>query len=331
MRVVLVSTALYALASTSSAHHSTRAFYDRDATIEIEGTVASVFWRNPHVGLTVLVRNERGEQEEWTLEGGAMNTLQRRGFTGDSVAIGDYVRVAGSPSIRGEKAVFVSHFLLPSGREVVFTDRPVPLRWTGTSDTRASAAADTSHGPVADIFRVWTQGVYQLRAPLELTAAARAVRERWDPTVSDPALRCEPPGMPNAILNPYPIEFVDEGDRIVIKIEEWDSVRQIYLTDAIPADARTPSRLGFSTGRWDGDVLIVDTINVDAPYLDDIGTPISIDATLRERFTVDRARGRLDYEVTITDPPNLVVPAVWQATWIAIPGIDVKPYQCTTR
>ena len=90
------------LSGGASAHHSITAFYDRSVTTEVEGIVTSVFWRNPHVGLTILVENEQGEPEEWELEGGTMNDLVRWGFTEESIQIGDRIIATGAASRRGE-------------------------------------------------------------------------------------------------------------------------------------------------------------------------------------------------------------------------------------
>lgn len=338
MRPTIATLMLVVLPTFVQAHHSTRAFYDRDASAEIEGTIASVFWRNPHVGLSLLVRNQQGQEERWELEGGTINTLRRRGYSEATFAIGDRVRVAGAPSSRGLNALFITNMLLANGQEVVFTDQPRPLLWTTPSEGPASTAQDGSDARVLgeqaapDIFRVWSLGqIYRLEAPLALTNAAIASKRTWDQARDDPSLRCEPPGMPNAILNPYPIEFIDEGDRIRLRIEEWDGVRLIDMSDSIAPEAPAPSRLGYSTGAWDGDTLIVRTSRIDAPYLDDSGTPMSADAQIVERFSLRREDGRLDYEVTVSDPAYLAEPAVWIAHWIWRPAIQIQTFDCTLR
>ena len=337
MRLIAATLSVLIFPATVCAHHSTRAFYDRDATVEIEGLVAAVFWRNPHVELTLIVEDEQRATQEWELEGGAMNTLQRRGFSAESVKLGDRVKVAGAPSRRSGTAIFVTHLLLPNGEEILFTDRPEPLRWTehqepspgssGGSDLAASSRDDGN-----GIFRVWSaDGRYQLRAPLLLTPAARAAQESWDPVTDDPSLRCEAPGMPNAILNPYPIEFIDEGERIRLRIEEWDAVRVIHMSaEESPRDVGL-SRLGYSQGLWQGRTLVVETSRINGPYLDDSGTPQSEDVEIFERFSLSADETRLDYEVTITDHQNLVEPAIWEAAWIWEPGAEVKPFECTLR
>lgn len=336
MRPIIASLILVLVPTLAQAHHSTRAFYDREASAEIEGVIASVVWRNPHVGLALLVRNQRGELEEWNLEGGTINTLRRRGFSEEAFAIGDSVRVAGAPSIRGLNALFVTNMLLPNGQEVIFTDQPRQSLWTtppGESASGSQNGSDTrvlAEQSAPDLFRVWSFGqIYRLAAPLALTDAAIAAKAAWDPISDDPSLRCEPPGMPNAILNPYPIEFIDEGERIRLRIEEWDAVRSIYMSDTVSPESTSPSRLGDSIGAWDGDTLIVRTSRIDAPYLDDSGTPMSANAQIVERFSLRQEEGRLDYEVTVTDPEYLVEPAVWNAAWSWKPGAQVQSFDCT--
>lgn len=335
MKPIIATLVLVLAAVAVQAHHSTRAFYDREASAEIEGSISSVFWRNPHVRMTLLVQNQRGEREEWDLEGGTINTLRRRGFSEDSFTVGDRVRVAGAPSIRGLNALFVTNMLLPDGREAVFTDQPRPPMWaaTGADDSSDTRAADTrlvGEAAVADMFRVWSFGrIYRLDEPLQLTDAAVAARSGWDPLTDDPSLRCEPPGMPNAILNPYPIELIDEDERIRLRIEEWDAERVIHMSDIGSQPSANPSRLGYSTGAWEGDTLVIRTSSIDAPYLDDSGTPMSIEAQMTERFSLRREEGRLDYEVTVTDPVYLAEPAVWSSAWIWRPGARIQVFDCT--
>ena len=73
--------------------------------MEVEGTVSSVFWRSPHIGLTLSVENEAGEPEDWEIEGGTYNDLLRSGFDPETVAIGDPVRIVGAPSRRGPPGI----------------------------------------------------------------------------------------------------------------------------------------------------------------------------------------------------------------------------------
>ena len=341
---VVIAICWLALADSGSTHHSTGAFYERDVQIEIEGTVNSVSWRNPHVGLSILVDNDDGEVREWKLEGGALNSLRRRGFVPESIGVGDRVRAAGRRATQGRAAIFLSSIFLPDGQEIPFSDilesqrleslRQIEERQSANATSSATARAAPQDVEAANprdgIFKVWSFGQsYRLRAPRVLRPVAQAARESWNATTDDPSLRCEEPGMPNAILNPYPIEFVDEGDRIVLKIEEWDAVRTIELSTSEADEEVPPSRLGHSRGRWEGGVLVVETSRINAPYLDGSGTPQSEDVHMVERFSLSEDETRLDYEIIVTDQQNLLEPAVWEGAWAWEPEAQVMPFECT--
>jgi hypothetical protein len=325
MRFGSIVLGLFLLPVAGFGHHSVAAFFDRSSQTEIEGVVSALFWRNPHVGITLLVENGQGAVEEWQLEGGTFNDLMRAGFDPGLLAVGDRLRVAGAPSRRGENAVYIDYLTLPNGAEF-------DIRGTGEATTIASRA---SQGDISatGIFRVWSNSgtLYALRSPLALTSTARMAIAGWDPVRDDPGLRCEPPGMPNAILNPYPIEFVDLGESILIRIEEWDAVRTVHVDGGTGAEMPAPSAHGYSVGRWEGDTLIVETTQINWPYLDDKGAPQSENVSIVERFTLSDNNTRLSQQIVVIDPEYLTEPAIWDAEWVWKPGVRIRPFECTLR
>jgi hypothetical protein len=93
----LLAAALTALgAQSASAHHSFAAEFDANAPIELTGTVTKVAWANPHTFFYIDVTTPKGEVENWAMEMGSPNGLMRRGWTRDSMKIGDVVTVTGS-------------------------------------------------------------------------------------------------------------------------------------------------------------------------------------------------------------------------------------------
>ena len=329
-RITLSAIFFGALGSGIVAAHHSVAPYDRGSIRELEGVISGINWRNPHVRLTLSVTDEAKRTTEWELEGDSANAAARKGFTRDSIKIGDRVKVAGWPSSRGRQELFMINILAPSGVETVLTDVNAPLRWTRGAAAPRVVAADAKLG--RSIFRVWAPGaLYVARGPFTYTAKAQAVRAKWDPLRDMPALKCIPPGMPNANLNPYPIQFIDEGKRIRLRIEEWEATRTIdMVAKQIPAGAPA-SRLGYSIGRWEGGTLVIETARINSTYLDDEGTPMSAQARVVERYTVNPDGSRLDYTVSVTDPPNLVKPAVWDAHWSWVPGTVIRPFECELK
>lgn len=314
------------MAGSAAAHHSVSP-YDQQSFVAKHGVVTALHWSNPHVEFTIVAENAAGDPEEWTLEADSVNTLERKGLSAESFRVGQEIRVGGWPSTRGLKAIFVTNVLWPEGVEVVMTPDPMPLRFaTASAGTEPAARND----PDRSLFKVWSFGeFYRPKSDFVYTEVAQAARSQWVADRDMLALRCIAPGMPNAILNPYPIEFIDEGDRIRLRIEEWEAVRTIHMaSQSVPADAPR-ALLGYSVGHWEGDdTLVVDTSQVDFPYLDDEGTPMSGNAEMIERFTISEDGGRLDYEISVTDAENLVEPATWVASWNWIPDAEIKPFEC---
>jgi len=319
-RRIAVAALIFVIPTIGSPHHAAAGLYDREAVGVVEGEVVSIFWRNPHVRFTLERPGEGGETETWEIEGGSVNTLERVGIYSDTVEVGDTVSFWGFPGREGRRVIFARELTLADGQLV-----PMAVQ---LSD-RYVAAAETSRREAEGIFRVWvptqTMSIGQGRISFPLTEKAREAKEAWDPT-EDTALQCIPQGMPGAMDNPYPIEFVDEGDRIMLYLEEWDGVRTIHM-DAV-SDPE-PSPMGYSIGRWEGTTLVVETTNITFPYFDDLGTPLSREAVVTERFA-QHPNGRvLTWDGEILDSENFTEPVSMHVEWQYLPGQEVKPFNCT--
>jgi hypothetical protein len=333
--VILAS--LVTFAPDARGHHSSAAFYDFSRVGEIEGRVEKVRWSNPHVIVEIRGMNERGVEELWTIEGDSINALQRKGVNVDSVRVGERVRVLGAMSRHGRPEMFAGVLYLADGREVVLADRiavqfGIIEKQLSTGERIANADnALTSAERRKMIFRVWSrralEGYPRASEPLRFTPEARAAQAAWDPVTDDPGLRCTPQGMPGVIANPYPIEFVDQGEEIILRIEEWDAVRSIHMTQDGNIDVpATP--LGYSIGHWEDDTLIVRTTNISWPYYDDVGTPQSEAMEVEERFTLAENGSRLEYVQTAFDPLTFTEPAVLKGYFWLEAGAEIKPFNC---
>ncbi len=132
-----------------------------------------------------------------------------------------------------------------------------------------------------------------------------------------------------ARLNPFPIEFVDGGDTIILRIEEWNLGRTIYMPGAArPAGLASPA-LGYSEGRWEDGVLVVTTTDIGYPYMDDVGTPLGEAAEIIERFEMSEDGTRMDLRWTIIDPGTFTEPVELQVLhyeWR--PDLQIRLYDC---
>ena len=330
------------LSGTAFAHHSLLT-YDTSDVVEFEGEVTDVFWRNPHVRLIVRSVDEAGSERIWTAEGAPVNTMERAGIDQALVAVGEHVRLAGNPSGLSEDEVRLV-MLTPADGQAYALDPETAVALGLVTDAsevfRAGGPTAATGGgglEVDGIFRVWTNRdrhwtsrdarIWWARSH-PMTESAQASLDAWDPVEDDLAKQCIPAGMPEAMLMPFPIEFVDQGDILVLNIEEWDNSRTIHLNANPDADV-SPSRLGYSVGRWEGDTLIVETSRIDYPYFNDQGIPQSEDLEIVERFTLSENGTKLDWTATVTDPETFTEPIIMpELHWDWIPGQTIKPYNC---
>ena len=306
--------------SLINAHHSSAPFYDNSREVEVEGEITEVLWQNPHIRFTL--RDDEGR--DWDIETTSVSILSRWGLDEGVVEVGSRVRLAGRPGRLSDTAMWVSNMLLPTGQEVLLSSRP---RWTDDTigeDLRGEVAAD----PELGLFRVWTSAGRLWNNTYPLTEFARTARAGWDPIADEPTADCAPKGMAFIMENPYPMEFVDEGDRILLYIEEYDLVRIFYMTqEAVPANPE-PSLLGHSVGHWEGDTLVVETTHINYPHFDKTGIPQTEAVRNLERFAVNEEGSRLEYSVTVTDPAIFTEPVVMTKTWAYRPGETINPYDC---
>ena len=171
---------------------------------------------------------------------------------------------------------------------------------------------------------------------LPFTADARRRVETFRalvaPTGDTPGAYCLGAGMPSVIFGgaTYPMEIIQRPEQVTIIYELHNDVRRLYLGSRnVPEADRLPGRNGYSTARWEGDTLVVDTTKlfeqVDQRY------PHSDAARVVERYQLTKgARGErvLVIDMTMTDPGFYTKPVVGQKKWVEVPNGHLLPYDC---
>jgi hypothetical protein len=145
----------------------------------------------------------------------------------------------------------------------------------------------------------------------------------------DPHAKCLPPNYPRAWAFPQYRRIVQAADRLVILHEFNASYRQIF-TDArsLPTDP-TPAWNGYSSGRWEGDALVVTSTGFrDDLWLDMAGSPMTGAARVSERIRRPRF-GRLEIEVTIDDPKAYTKPFVVRLDQSLLVDTELLDSNCT--
>ena len=339
-RIAFLIFCLAMISGSSFAHHSVAGFYDPDTLIEIEGVIKRARWRNPHTVFEVDVANDAGEVVTWRIESGALGVLKQRGLAREFVQPGDRVKIMGDSSIRSDHEMFARNMLLANGKEVILTAGSTAYFSKADSvsvlegvydEAVAAAARENADG----IFRVWSTNIDDRSSDrlkmfdgnYPLLATAVAVRDGYDH--EDQVLRgCTKWTMPRLMANPLPMEFARSGENILLRFEEDDNVRVIYMTGDDAEPTSNLSALGHSTGHWDRETLVVETSRLEPERLDDEGTPFSAALQLTERFSVSEDGNRLNYVLTVNDPNTFSETFEKPRAWDWRPEIVVGSYNC---
>jgi uncharacterized protein DUF6152 len=101
LAIAILCVFLFALAPVPAlAHHGT-AGYDLEKVITVKGAVESFDWTNPHAVVRILAKNDKGENEDWTIELGAPGIMARSGWSKNSMKQGDEVIAETHPAKNG--------------------------------------------------------------------------------------------------------------------------------------------------------------------------------------------------------------------------------------
>ena len=125
--------------------------------------------------------------------------------------------------------------------------------------------------------------------------------------------KCLPPGMPAMMGMAYGMEVMQTRDKITFFSELNDALRRVYLDKRTPSQdvLDDPTYAGYSTGHWEGDTLVVDTVALHPNSFIEGFTPHSDAMTVKERIRLV-GPGLLEDHITVTDPKALTKP--WETT-----------------
>src|SRR6204780_671757 len=116
--VFVAGLGLLATGAPMMAHHSFAAEYDNAKPIALTGTVTKVEWMNPHARFYIDVKDDKGTVTNWEFELGSPNGLARRGWTRNSMKVGDQVLVDGYMAKDGSNLANARNVKLADGRKL---------------------------------------------------------------------------------------------------------------------------------------------------------------------------------------------------------------------
>jgi hypothetical protein len=304
-------------AASAAAHHGNTEF-DLRTRVRYEGTVLEQRWMNPHSVMRLATHSQSGEPITLEIEGGPPAVLRTGGVTTDSIVAGDRVTAVVSPSRRFPDRTAYGHEIVKPDGTVIPLAAP-GLRRPEISESARSVLA--TWVPSAEFFAQMLN--WARTSPL--TEKGSAVRANWSPVTTSQA-QCVPMSAPMLMAYPVAVELSRTNAVVAVRSDWMGAERTIYLDGRAhpPPDQRFPQ--GHSVGRWEGQVLVVETEN----FTDEVwaSLPSGAQKRLVERFALGDDGKSLRYSFVWEDPEFLARPLTGDGELIYRPDLRVGGMDC---
>jgi hypothetical protein len=200
--------------------------------------------------------------------------------------------------------------------------------WQVEAEPRGPGLFGLGESPNSKYFRNVLSDFKPGEEPLTAEGAALIKKNAAAGPFAGPSFNCLPDGVPHADLLPEPFKIIQTPNQLALLYEVETMFRQIYLDGRKdPVDPR-PTWMGYATGKWEGDTLVVKTMGFnDLSWLDARGTGHSEEMRVEERFH-RRDYGHLELTVTVTDPKVFTRPITFSVVEGLLPDTDVLEHVC---
>jgi hypothetical protein len=144
--------------------------------------------------------------------------------------------------------------------------------------------------------------------PYQPWAAELVKKRKADRGIDDPHVRCLPDNPPRTWVMPHLVKAIHTPKLLVLLYEVNAMYRQIFVDGRPQLVDPTPSWNGYSTAKWEGETLVVQTNGFrDDLWIDMAGSPMGEAAVMTERMRRPNY-GTLELEITINDPKTYTRP-----------------------
>ncbi len=321
------------LAAPAHAHHSS-AIFDLERAVTLEGVVTKYEWANPHVYLYVDTGAGRGEAAVWEIEASPPSFMTLRGWSPDTFSPGDRVVVEAYAAKNAQRRMALGVVARTADGTRLVMSRNAPQIGNAGADPVFRAPPDPA--PAAGLSGAWIgippkrelvrQFLFDAKA-WPLTEAGTAAFESYDDS-TNPAADCLEYTAPFSMVMPD-LKVLDIGGARATITTGLDNAERVVDMTATSHDGAPYTNHGHSIGRWDGDVLVVDTARFEPRRNGNAFALPSSDAKhLVERFELSADHKRIEYTFELEDPAYLAEPLRGELEWTYSPGRELTGGKC---
>ncbi len=201
----------------------------------------------------------------------------------------------------------------------------------------ANLLAFAQWGVAADLSGYWTLDLERSEIDIAASMLTPASKERlqaFDPSKHDPVPLCMPYGVPRVMtaLGAFPMEIVQTPTQVTMIFDAHDEARRVML----PGKQRDPSELaplwlGYASGQWDGETLVVTTIGLtDQSLINGAGVPHSDKLIVTERIRRTDAHTLVN-EMTLDDAQAFTQPIKRTIYYARVPEMPPREMHCNEQ
>ena len=324
------------LANAAFAHHGFGNF-DTQKEIALEGTVTGIDFVNPHAYVYFDVVGADGAKTPHRCEMRAATVLRRSGWSAGMFKPGESIKITGAPDRFDTKSCYINTIVFADGTTA---DRYAQLTKPGTAQAQAAQARPARlptgepnlNGDWAPEQLVMTDPRGRAGALVPVSKAGEfkpgdgptpgANRGGFAPRVTfteagkkaadafknfstdNPRMRCETTSILFDWTFDGPVNRITQApDEITLQYGQLGFTRTIHMNVKEHPASLDRTRGGHSIGRWENDVLVVDTVGF-APGV--LNPPIMNSEQLHvvERFALDAGKMTITRSYTAEDPVN---------------------------
>jgi hypothetical protein len=144
----------------------------------------------------------------------------------------------------------------------------------------------------------------------------------------EPDANCLPQGVPKLNATPVPFRIVQNPTETIILYEAFGLYRQIFADGRALPPITNPTWLGYSIGRWEGDVFVIETAGINGkPWLDSAGHPTTEATKVTERLR-RKDYGHMEMTITVEDAQAYTKPFTFVEDFVLQPDTEILEFVC---
>lgn len=224
---------------------------------------------------------------------------------------------------------------IAAGEPAVRKELPAPATSSGPQAASVATPPPAAASATPRLSGIWEPRTFGFMVPeAPLSAAGRAVVDRNAAAMEGGSIMhtawtsCRPGAVSTMTMPREKIVVLQSPAEVAILYEMPRMVRRVRMNGTHPQNL-TPSYVGDSIGRWEGNTLVIDTVGFNGyAELDSRGQPTSAALHTVERLTPAADGSGIEIEVTITDPEYYERPFTIRRAWNRSSATHPFEYDC---